>query len=133
MKTPGGVLRTRSNWGMTAVALLAVLAARPVAGQAQQPRMIQGPAAAMVVVQVPAIIKVVVDPTTRTPEGSPMLRVITNIPALRAQMALGVVPEVVRQASLQEGAPGRGKGGEAGLIGSTEVGTGLVRYTIVQP
>ncbi|MEO6066463.1 MAG: hypothetical protein ABJB33_06355 [Gemmatimonadota bacterium] len=133
MKTPGGVLRTRSNWGMTAVALLAVLAARPVAGQAQQPRMFQGPVAAMVAVQVPAIIKVVVDPTTRTPDGSPMVRVITNIPALRAQMALGVVPEVVQQASPQYAEQGRSKGGEAVLTRNTEVDTGLVRYTIVQP
>lgn len=133
MKTPGGIIRTWSNRGMTAAALLAGLAATPVIVQAQQSRMFQGPVAAMVAVQVPAIIKVVVDPTTRTPDGSPMLRVITNIPALRAQMTLGVVPEVVRQASLQEGAPGRGKGGEAGLTGNTEVGTGLLRYTIVQP
>ena len=126
-------MRARMNWVTTAVALSAVLAATPTAVQAQQARTYQGPVTAMVAVPVPAIIKVVVDPTTRTPDGSPTVRVVTNVPALRAQMALGVAPEVVRQASVQYAAEGRGKGGEQEMVGNTAAYGGIIRYTIVQP
>ena len=83
--------------------------------------------------QVPAIVKVVVDPAAQTTDGRPVLRVVSNVPALRALAAQGIAPEVLRQGGVQYAAAGRGKGGEAAIRGDTTVEPELVRYTIVQP
>lgn len=125
-------MRTRLNWTMAFAALVAILAVPAVAGAQQVSRGV-GVATATVRIQVPAIMKLVVDPTALTPEGNPVVRLVTNVPALRALAAQGVAPEVLRQPVVQYAAEGRGKGGEAALPGNTEVEAGLVRYTIVQP
>ncbi len=82
---------------------------------------------------VPSIVKYVVDETTRTPDGAPTIRVITNDPAIRAAFARGVTPELTptRLASATPEESRHAKGDER-LQTVTEGGK-VLRYTVVAP
>lgn len=120
-------MRARMIWGMMAALAAVVLTATPASAQGGD-RL-----AHTLTVQVPAIMKVVVDPTAQTADGRPVLRVVTNVLALRALTLNGVAPEVLRRGGVQYAAGGHAKGGEAAIRGDTTVEPEVVRYTIVQP
>lgn len=82
-------------------------------------------------VQVPSIVKLVVDPSVLGADGRPVIRVVTNDPTVRALAASGIAPELIRRAQDADGLELRGKGGEA-VRGST-VEPAVVRYTIARP
>ena len=84
-------------------------------------------------VTVLSIVRVLVDPSVISQDGTPVVRVITNDPSLRAQFAAGVAPETLRRAGTVETGEGRAKGSEALVGGNAGDQTKLVRYTIVQP
>ena len=119
----------------TGVLIALLMAAGIVATPALAQSMGQGREAAVAVftARVPSIVKVVVDPTAQTADGNPVIRIVSNVPAMRALAARGVVPEVLRQPGVQYVVTGRGKGGEAAIRGDVTVEPGLVRYTVVQP
>lgn len=84
-------------------------------------------------VSVPSIVKYVVDETTRAPDGSPTVRIVTNDPAIRAAFARGVTPELtsVRLASAAPEASRHAKGD--GQLQTVTDGANLLRYTVVAP
>jgi hypothetical protein len=119
----------RMNWVLIAALMMggATMAGAQTAPQGR------GTAVAMVSFRVPEIVKVVEDPTAVNEDGSPVLRIISNVPAIRALAARGLTPEVLRRPGVRYEVEGRGKGGEAAIRGDATVEPGLVRYTIVQP
>ncbi|HTK57244.1 MAG TPA: hypothetical protein VL295_10465 [Gemmatimonadales bacterium] len=82
---------------------------------------------------VPSIVKYVVDETTRNPDGSPTVRVITNDPHIRAAFARGVTPELapVRLAVATPEESGHTKGAER--LEGAPGGTRVLRYTVAAP
>ncbi len=119
------VIRT-SKIAMTLGALATGLASA-------QARSAPATGAVTLAVTVPSIVRVLVDPSRISPDGTPLVRVITNDPSLRAQLAAGVPPETLRRAGTAENGEGRAKGSEAVMGGSAGGQVALVRYTIVQP
>src|SRR5690242_18365463 len=86
-------MRASGIRGLGLVGIVALSAFGPGAlhAQAHGPRNLTVTLTAVV----PSIVKYVVDETTRTPDGTPTIRVITNDPHIRAAFARGVAPEVV--------------------------------------
>lgn len=119
----------RTQYLALALTIAALGAVAPTQAEAQQ----RGYArtATTVSFRVPSIVKLVADQTARTSDGAPVIRVITNDPALRAALANGVTPEVVRLAATAQEHQVRAKGGEA-TPDATD-GTRVVRYTVVTP
>ncbi len=103
-------------------------------GQASaQARSAPATGVSMFTARVPSIVRVLVDPSATAPDGAPLVRVMTNDPSLRAQLASGVAPETLRSAGTVWTAGGRGKGSEGIQSGDAGSVRALVRYTIVQP
>ena len=82
---------------------------------------------------VPSIVRVEVVAGQFSLGGYPLVRVQTNDPALRTQLANGVPAEVLSSPAVRFSGVSRAKGGESGLEGEARVEPGLVRYTIVRP
>ena len=80
---------------------------------------------------VPSIVRLVVADQGQTPDGAPVIRVVTNDPAIRAAAVGGVSPELLRRASRSDELASRGKGSEGAQQGA-ETGT-LLRFTVVAP
>lgn len=79
---------------------------------------------------VPSIVRVVADPVARNADGSPLLRVITNDPAIRARYGAGVPTVVVRRGDAAADLTLHAKGG-SDL--EPEAGVEVRRSTIVAP
>ena len=84
----------------------------------------------VLIVAVPSIVRVVADPDARNPDGSPVLRVVTNDPAIRAQYAAGVPTTVVLRGEASIDPTRHAKGG-SDL--DPEGGVEVRRSTIVAP
>ena len=82
---------------------------------------------------VPSIVRVEVVAGRFSLGGYPLVRVQTNDPALRAQLANGVPPEELSSPAVRFSGVSHAKGGESGLEGAARVEPGIVRYTIVRP
>ena len=80
-------------------------------------------------VQVPSVVKLVVDPTAKNPDGTPLLRVLTNDRAIRAAAAQGITPQLIQLASAPEGRELHAKGSEAPATSRDE--GPVLRYTVV--
>jgi hypothetical protein len=86
---------------------------------------------AMVRVTVPPLIKLVVDPTVVGPDGTPVVTVVTNIPALRGAGGPSLETVDLQDLALQVGQSEGGGGSEAS---ARSVGRGRVlRYTVCPP
>lgn len=109
-----------------AALLLAVATPRGIAAQGS-PR---GQAQHTMRVVVPSIVRIVADPVARNADGSPVLRVVTNDPAIRAQYAAGVPSAVVRLAESTIDPARHAKGG-SDL--EAESGVEVRRSTVVAP
>ena len=124
-------MQASSVRGLVFVGAVALSAFRPGAlhAQATGPRNLTVTLTAVV----PSIVKYVVDETTRRPDGSPTIRVITNDPRIRAAFARGVVPDLA-PAPLASAAPeeSRHAKGDERLERTTD-GARIVRYTVVAP
>lgn len=115
------------------VGAVALFASRPQALLAQIQAARGGRAVAVVQAVVPSIVKYLVDETTRTADGSPTVRVLTNDPAIRAAFARGVTPELapVILASTAPEQSGHVKGDQR--LETTPEGAKVLRYTVVAP
>ncbi len=108
--------------------LLLLAAAAPAEVTAQgHPR---GEAQHNVRVVVPSIVRIIADPVARNVDGSPVLRVVTNDPAIRAQYAAGVPTVVVRRGDSSVDPTRHAKGG-SDL--EPEAGVEVRRSTVVAP
>lgn len=124
-------MRASSIRRLVFVGAIALSAIRPGAlhAQATRPRILTVTLTAVV----PSIVKYVVDETTRTPDGSPTIRLITNDPRIRAAFARGVVPELApaRLASATPETSGHAKGDER--LEAAPNGARILRYTVTAP
>jgi hypothetical protein len=124
-------MRHRTTTQFLIFSLLGVLFASPLYGQGATA---QGRGATMVAtvrVVVPAIIRVVVDSTELDPNGLPVVRVRTNVPALRAQAR--PAPELRTQPDFALVARGQTRGGANSGPGVEVVEPMVVRYTSALP
>jgi len=81
---------------------------------------------------VPAILRVVMDPTRLGPDGAPVAMLVTNIPELRRNDPI-MGGELVVAPTLRFTPQGHPRGG-ADAIGGVVLGTtGVIRYTVVTP
>ncbi|HWA41181.1 MAG TPA: hypothetical protein VG712_06180 [Gemmatimonadales bacterium] len=111
---------------LTSLAALGTLAPASLRAQGSPGRQSQH----LVTAVVPSIVKMVVDPVARNVDGSPVLRVVTNDPAIRARYAGGVPAVVIRRGDVATDLTVHSKGG--GDL-EPEAGIEVRRSTIVAP
>ena len=116
------------------VALLAPLAGALLLGIAPATAAAQGRTLTMTLTAVvPSVVRYVVDESTRTADGGPTVRVITNDPLIRAAFARGVTPErapmVLASATPETSAHAKGDA----QIDRVTADSKLLRYTVVTP
>ncbi|HEX7919208.1 MAG TPA: hypothetical protein VF454_07380 [Gemmatimonadales bacterium] len=116
------------------VVLLAPLAGALLFGIAPTAAAAQGRTLTMTLTAVvPSVVRYVVDESTRTADGAPTVRVISNDPLIRAAFARGVTPEraPLLLASATPEASAHAKGDAR--IDLVAADTKLLRYTVVTP
>ncbi|HVX87485.1 MAG TPA: hypothetical protein VG940_01055 [Gemmatimonadales bacterium] len=111
---------------LSAIVSLGALAPAGLQAQGRPARQAQQ----VVTAVVPSIVRVVADPVARNADGSPLLRVITNDPAIRARYGAGVPTVVVRRGDAAADLTIHAKGG-SDL--EPEAGVEVRRSTIVAP
>jgi hypothetical protein len=107
--------------------------ARRATAQAAEATGLGGPAAQTLSVSVPAFVRFSIAEGQAAPDGTPIVRVVTNDPTIRRMASGGVAREELQALSVRFSGVQHSKGGELAMEGGAQVTTQVVRYTIVRP
>jgi hypothetical protein len=118
---------------VTTIVGLALVSAATAAAQTTEAYGSGGSATQTLTVRVPVVVRFSIAKGQVTPDGTPLLQVVTNDPSIRRMVAGGVAPEEIQALSVQFSGIQHSKGGELAMEGGAQVTTPVVRYTIVRP
>jgi hypothetical protein len=121
------------NLAVAAIVGLALVNVRTATAQGTEVQGNGGSATQILTVHVPVVVRFSIAKGQMTPDGTPVLQVVTNDPSIRRMVAGGVAPEELQALTVQFSGVQHAKGGELAMEGGAQVTTPVVRYTIVRP